>query len=169
MNFNLLNPNIEELIELRQQAKTPAGVLKVMPSAFYSQFQQMSIAAFCLEMGCYSLPTVELMDLVNTKIIEASPSRRAIEIGSGNGVIGEYLGITCTDNWMQEHPAIKAHYQALRQQTVQYRKHVVNLDALKAIGRYKPEVVVASWVTHIYNAKEHFRGVTLLALMSKRC
>lgn len=158
MTFNLINPNLRELIELREQATTSAGVLKVMPKDFYAQFDQETLSAFCLGMGCYSLPTIELMDLVNSKIMEASPTRRAIEIGSGNGVIGEYLGITCTDNWMQDMPVIKAHYEAMRQQTVPYRKHVVNLDALKAIGRYKPEVVVASWVTHIYDPRQHHRG-----------
>lgn len=158
MNFNVLNPDIAELIELRKHAKTESGVLKVMPSDFYRQFKQVTLSAFCLEMGCYSLPTVELMNLVNAKIMEASPSRHAIEIGSGNGVIGEALGITCTDNWMQDHPAVKAHYAAMRQPTVPYRPHVVNLDALSAVGRYKPEVVVASWVTHIYDPKQHYRG-----------
>lgn len=158
MNFNVLNPDIAELIELRKHAKTESGVLKVMPSDFYRQFKQVTLSAFCLEMGCYSLPTVELMNLVNAKIMEASPSRHAIEIGSGNGVIGEALGITCTDNWMQDHPAVKAHYAAMRQPTVPYRPHVVNLDALSAVSRYKPEVVVASWVTHIYDPKQHHRG-----------
>lgn len=158
MNFNLINPNLRELIELREQATTADGVLKVMPKDFYAQFDQATLSAFCVQMGCYSLPTVELMDLVNTKIMEASPTRKAIEIGSGNGVIGEYLGITCTDNWMQDHPAVKAHYAAMRQPTVQYRGHVQRFDALGAVSRFKPDVVVASWVTHIYDPKQHHRG-----------
>lgn len=159
MNVNVLSPNVAELIELRGHAKTSGGVLKVMPKDFYQQFKQDSLSAFCMEMGCYSLPTTELMNLVNSKIMEASPSRHAIEIGSGNGVIGEALGITCTDNWMQDDPAIQAHYAALRQPTVPYRDHVVRLDALGAIDRYKPEVVVASWVTHIFDpAQPHRHG-----------
>lgn len=158
MNFNLIQPNMHELIELREHARTPNGTLRVMLKDFYAQFEQDSLAAFCVEMGCYSLPTFELLDLVNAKIIEASPSRNAIEIGSGNGIIGEALGIPCTDNWMQDHPAIKAHYEMLKQPTVPYRAHVERLDALSAVDRYRPEVVVASWVTHIYDPTQHQRG-----------
>jgi hypothetical protein len=158
MNFNFISPNLAELIELRTHAKTPAGVLKIMPKDFYRQFEQEALSAFCVEMGCYSLPTVELMNLVNAKIMECSPSRHAIEIGSGNGVVGEALGITCTDSWMQDDPTIKAHYEAMRQPTVPYRDHVMRLDALDAVARYKPEVVVASWVTHIYDATLPYRG-----------
>jgi hypothetical protein len=154
MSYHIIDPNLNELIELRAQAKRPDGVLRVMPKDFYAQFEQGSLSAFCVEMGCYSLPTIELLDLVNAKIMGASPSRHAIEVGSGNGVIGEALGITCTDNWMQDDPIIKAHYESLRQPTAPYRSHVERYDALKAIERYKPEVVVASWVTHIYNPAE---------------
>lgn len=156
--FSVIDPNLAELIELRTHAKRPDGVLKVMPKDFYAQFAQGSLSAFCVEMGCYSLPTIELLDLVNAKIIEASPSRNAIEIGSGNGVIGEALGITCTDNWMQDDPQVKHYYESLRQPTVPYRGHVERLDALSAIERFRPEVVVASWVTHIYDYDDHARG-----------
>lgn len=158
MTPSLLNPSARDLMDLHAEATTPAGKLKVMPKDFYAQFDQDTLSAFCLQMGCYSLPTTELMDLVNEKILEASPTRKAIEIGSGNGVIGEHLGILCTDSWMQENPVIKSHYAAMKQPTVPYGAHVKRYDAASAISRFKPEVVVASWVTHIYNPKQHDRG-----------
>jgi hypothetical protein len=159
MNLGILrNVDALELKALTQGALDDLGALKVMPKDFYAQFHQETLSAFCLQQGCYALPTIELLNLINLKIMEVSPSRNAIEIGSGNGVIGQALGITCTDSWMQEDPAIKAHYAQVKQPTVPYGRHVVRLDAHAAVDHYRPEVVVAAWVTHRYNPLEHERG-----------
>lgn len=132
--------------------------LRVMPAAFYAQFPQNELSGFCLRNGLYLLPTTELCDLVNDLILEVSPTRSAIEIGSGNGVFGRALGIPCTDNYMQDDPAIRAHYRTMGQPTVTYGKHVARLAADEAIEVLQPEVVVGAWVTHKYNPAEHFRG-----------
>lgn len=134
------------------------GVLRVVPMDFYAQFSQADLSGFCLRHGLYCLPTVELVDKINALILEASPSRSAIEVGSGNGVLGKALGITCTDNHMQEDPAVIALYRTMGQPVVTYGPHVERLDAAAAVAQHKPEVVVAAWVTHQYNAAEHHRG-----------
>lgn len=95
----------------------------------------------------YLLPTIELVE----RLKRAIDGRRAIEIGSGNGVLAEALGIQGTDNFMQEMPKYKALYAAQGQPTIKYGKNVENLDALAAIKKYKPEVVVAAWVTHRFS------------------
>lgn len=134
------------------------GVLRVMPAAFYRQFEQVEVSGFCLRNGLYCLPTLELLDKINELILEVSPTRSAIEIGSGNGVLGKALGIPCTDNHMQEDPAVIALYRSMGQPVITYGQHVERLDAEAAVARHKPEVVVAAWVTHKYNAAEHQRG-----------
>jgi len=140
------------------------GVLRVVPMDFYAQFSQADLSGFCLRHGLYCLPTVELVDKINELILEASPTRSAIEIGSGNGVLGKALGIPCTDNHMQEDPAVIALYRTMRQPVVTYGPHVERLDAEAAVARHRPEVVVAAWVTHIYNAAEHQRGGNVIGV-----
>lgn len=148
------------------------GVLRVMPGAFYQQFEQVDLSGFALRHGLYVLPTRELLDKINELILEVSPTRSAIEIGSGNGVLGRALGIPCTDNFMQNDPTVRALYEQMRQPVVSYGTHVERLDAQKAVDKYRPEVVVAAWVTHEFNEKEPERGgnmfgVDEVALLSK--
>lgn len=140
------------------------GVLRVMPMDFYAQFSQADLSGFCLRHGNYCLPTVELVDKINALILEASPNRLAIEIGSGNGVLGKALGIPCTDNHQQEDPAVIALYRAMAQPVITYGPHVERLDAEAAVTRHKPEVVVAAWVTHRYDAAEHHRGGNVIGV-----
>lgn len=153
MNFQTVQINHEAQRRLKAEALQD-GVLKVMPAAFYRQFEQADLSGFCVQHGLYCLPTEELLDQINQLILEASPTRQAIEIGSGNGVLGKGLGIPCTDNFMQQEPDIRALYAAARQGVVQYGTHVHKLEAHAAVAQFKPEVVVAAWVTHKWNAAE---------------
>lgn len=134
------------------------GALQVMPAEFYRQFEQVDLSGFCLRHGLYCLPTIELVDTIGKLIYEVSRSYAAIEIGSGNGVLGKALGIPCTDNHMQSSPAIQHLYKSMGQPVVAYGKHVEKLDADSAVAGYAPEVVIAAWVTHKYNPIEHERG-----------
>ena len=101
---------------------------------------------FCVQNGLYQLPTTELITWIKEKIY----GRKTIEIGSGNGVFAEALGIVATDSFMQERPDIKRLYGAMGQAVVKYGNQVFKLDAKKAIKKYKPKVVIANWVTQIY-------------------
>lgn len=130
------------------------GRLKVMPAAYYDATTIEERAIFGVRNGIYALPTVELIDWLRAAIGD----RSAIEIGAGNGVIAEALGIPATDNRMQEEPAIRAQYAAMHQPTVTYGAHVEKLDALEAVSKYRPQVVVAAWVTHKYDATRHEAG-----------
>ena len=154
---SILNADPEALAQLFERA-TESGELRVMNSQFYREFPQEQLSAFAHQLGAYCLPTNGLIDLLDKLILEASPSRSAIEIGAGNGIIGRALGIPCTDNRMQERMDIKALYKASGQPVVRYGDHVQKLNAREAVLHCKPEVVVAAWVTHIYNPAEHWRG-----------
>lgn len=98
--------------------------------------------------GLYGFPTLELVDFLRTRIA----GRSAIEIGAGHGVLAQALGIPATDNRQQEDAAIRAHYRALGQPTVPYGDHVEKLDAAAALTTYRPQVVIACWVTHRFEA-----------------
>lgn len=134
------------------------GMLCVMPTAFYQEFRQVDLSGFCHRHGLYCLPTTELVTKINALILEVSPTRHAIEIGSGNGALGKALGIPCTDSHLQEHPAMQAYYAQIATPRTTYGQHVERLDAEQAVAKYRPEVVVAAWVTHKYSKAEHARG-----------
>lgn len=129
------------------------GRLKILPAEFWRQYTQEEIAVFCNRNAIYCVPTAELVGWLQDRIA----GRRAIEIGSGNGVLAAALGIPATDNRMQEWPDVAAHYRLIRQPLVRYGDNVERLDAGVALARYRPQVVIAAWVTHKYKSSEHWR------------
>ena len=64
------------------------------------------------------------------------------------GVIGRALGIPVTDNKMQAWPSVKAYYDLMRQPTIRYPVDIIELDAHEAVKRYRPQVVIGSYITH---------------------
>lgn len=111
-------------------------------------------ALFGLRHGIYGLPTEELVAWLKREI----NGRSAVEIGAGHGALAEALGIPATDNWLQADPAIAAHYESRGQPVVKYGEHVEKLDAAAAVAKHKPQVVIASWVTHKYSEARHEAG-----------
>lgn len=154
----------KEAVALIQSQAVVNGLLQPKPAEFYRQFSQNDISAFCLFNGYYCLPTIELVDYLNAVTMAVSPSRHAIEIGSGNGVIARSLGITGTDSKMQDDADIAKLYALMGQPPVTYGDDVVKLDANAAVDRYKPEVVIGAWVTHKYEEAEHDRGGNMFGI-----
>ncbi len=130
------------------------GLVRVLPAAALREIKVDHLRFWLHARAIYTLPSVELIDWLKTKI----GGRSAIEIGSGNGAVARALGIQGTDNFCQTWPDVKLYYETGRQPTVAYGKDVVRLDALKAISAYKPKVVVACWVTHLFRDDESERG-----------
>lgn len=121
----------------------PNGFLRLLPASAYDQIPHDNLQLWCHQYARYGLPTIELIDWLRQRIAD----RKAIEIGAGTGDLAHHLGIPATDNRMQEWPIIEFYYQHIGQPIIKYPDFVQNLDALDAINQYKPEVVVASWVT----------------------
>lgn len=129
------------------------GRLQILSADWWQQFSKEEIAMFCHLNAYYAIPTKELIDWLAPRL----RGRTAIEIGAGAGVLAAALGIPATDNRMQEWPAIAAHYKRLRQPTITYGTQVEALDAKRAVAKYKPDVVIASWVTHRWLPQESWR------------
>lgn len=91
----------------------------------------------------YGGVTAELIDWLRTEI----RSRKAIEIGAGSGDLCGHLGIPGTDNHLQTSEAMKAYYKMIGQPLITYPPWVEEMDARTAIEWYKPDIVVAQWVT----------------------
>lgn len=145
----------EILAELDARCLDDQGQLEVMPAAFYATWPRQELSIWCVRRGLYCLPTHELVDFLREQIGD----RTAIEIGSGNGCLGRSLGIPMTDSRQQELEHVEARYTQLGQAIVNYGPDVEKLTALEAVEKYKPQVVVAAWVTHRYDkARPRYRG-----------
>lgn len=108
------------------------------------KFSHMEIVQFANKYAMYTLPTLELVDWFQKMIGDA----KAIEIGSGCGVLGKGIGIRCTDNFCQERQDVKAYYNLVNQPTISYGKHVEKRDAEWVACKWQPDIIVGSWITH---------------------
>lgn len=141
LHVNIL-PN-QDTSDLDPLLLDDSGLLKVVPASTYASIPWDKLRLWTHQHAVYGLPTVELVDYLRDIIGE----RKAIEIGAGNGCLGRALGIPMTDNYLQERPDMKALYALQGQPCIEYAPDVEKLDALDAVRRYRPQVVVASWVT----------------------
>ena len=44
--------------------------------------------------------------------------------------------------------SVKAYYDLMRQPTIRYPVDIIELDAHEAVKRYRPQVVIGSYITH---------------------
>ena len=121
------------------------GLLKIVPASVYAGIPWDKLRLWTHKRAVYGLPTVELV----TYLRELIGGRRAIEIGAGNGCLGRSLGIPLTDNHLQERPDVKALYALQGQPCIKYAPDVEKLDALEAVRKHQPQVVVGSWITQL--------------------
>jgi hypothetical protein len=135
--------NIAGLKDISSELLLPNGKLKLLDHADYAKFTPEEIRLFCHKHGRYGLPTIEAVDFIKTLIA----GRSVIEIGSGHGDLGYHLGIPMTDSKIQFQPDVRMLYKLMGQTVIEYPEDVEKLDALEAIKKYKPQVVVASWIT----------------------
>lgn len=120
------------------------GRLKLLSYKEYDNFSFDELRYFCHVHARYGLPTIELIDFLK----EFINGRSAIEIGSGHGDLGYYLGIPMTDSKQQRDiPRIVEQYKLKGQPVIDYPEVVEKLEGLEAINKYKPQVVIGSWLT----------------------
>lgn len=139
MQFEIVHPGqyvVPQLLDER-------GILKLLPASVYDTFDRNGLRLFCHNHARYGLPTTELV----TWLREYIAGRSCLEIGSGAGDLAHHLGVRATDNRMQEWPEIKMQYAMTGQPVIPYPVWMEELDAIDAVQKYKPDVVLASWVT----------------------
>lgn len=128
--------------DISSELLMPNGQLKLLSYREYEKYSSDNLRYFCWLNARCGIPTVELVDYLKSII----NGRTAIEIGSGHGDLGRYLNIPLTDSRMQEEPEIKSFYYRIGHPTIKYPEDVEKLEALEAVKKYKPQVVIASWV-----------------------
>lgn len=129
--------------DLSSELLLPNGKLRLMYANELKSYPENALRIFCHRQGRYGLPTIELIDYIKKLIGD----RNAIEIGCGHGDLGYHLGIPITDSHIQSDPQVKLFYMMGGQPVIEYPNDVEKLEALEAIKKYKPQVVVGSWIT----------------------
>ena len=119
------------------------GQLRLLAASAYDAIPCDGLQLWCHRFARYGLPTIELVAWLRERVGD----RTAIEIGAGAGDLAHYLHITATDNRMQEWPDILLQYVFTGQPTIKYPDFVQSLDAVDAVSKHRPDVVIASWVT----------------------
>ncbi len=148
--------NTTGLNDLSPELIMENGKLKLLHANDYYEMHWDEVRAFCHFQGRYGLPTVEVVEYLKDII----DGRTAIEIGSGHGDLGFHLGIPMTDSKIQSKPDIQKEYEKMKQPIIKYPEDVEELEARAAVKKYKPKVVVASWVTNKFKAKSDVKGFT---------
>ncbi len=138
------------------------GRLQPVRASALAEIPHQDLVYYCTVRGFYSIPTIELMELIKGYMPMDSS---ALEIGAGNGVYGRNFRIRMTDNFMQ-HPknrgkfknCIQA-YESAGQCLVPYGADVEEMDGREAVRLRKPRHVFCAWVTQKYNPmRPHKKG-----------
>lgn len=135
--------------DIRPEVLDQDGRLRVLPASYWSTTTQDERQLLGHRSACYLFPTEELVERLR-EIIDGQP---AIEIGSGNGVLAEALGIMATDSFQQAKPKFALMYRLLGQPTITYGPNVQEMHASRAVRRLNPDVVVGGWVTHKWDPR----------------
>ena len=136
------------------------GHMILHPYKYWEQFTHPEIQLFCHKNARYGLPTIELIEFLKNEINDDEDN--TIEIGAGAGDLGGYAGIKMTDSKLQKYDLIKDMYSSMNSPTIKYPDLVEEIDAESAIKKYKPNIVIASWVTSytsVYKANGCVYGV----------
>jgi hypothetical protein len=144
----------QDISELNRSFFDEKGNMREMPYAELMQYGHDALCNLAHERAIYQFPTTELLNVLRGIIANKS----CIEIGAGTGHIGRLLGIKMTDSYQQAKLHMAGLYDILQQPVIQYPKDVERLSYKKAIKQYRPDVVLACWVTHQYDARKHELG-----------
>jgi len=129
------------------------GRIKLLPFHFYynnfssydrnpEKFKEYRI--WCNKTARYGIPTIELILTLKHLI----GTREAIEIGSGNGDIYYHLNILGTDSFIQsKNQLVNDYYKIVGQPITKPREDVEEIEAIRAVLKYKPQVVIGSYIT----------------------
>jgi len=126
---------------------TPPNLTPCLSTALQS-FSSDHILQYAVVHAVYQYPTVELLGFLEDRIA----GRKALEICAGHGHIGKALGIHSTDSYLHLRPDIRAMYEAMRQPIIHPPARVEKLEAIEAVKKHEPEVVIGCWASHLSDA-----------------
>ncbi len=146
MNTIFTPSNLVDTTYLDRLLLDEKGRLKLFSAEEVLRVPNPQLRIWLQRTGRYSLPTMERIAFLKKAIGE----RSALEVAAGNGDLGSLLGIGMSDSYMQQQLVMQAYYASLGCAPTNPPPDVERLEAEAAIEKYRPEVVVASWLTQKY-------------------
>ena len=140
-----IDPEAMDQVLLNEHGRT-----RLMPAAEVLAFGIDEVQAWMVTRARYQFVTTELVEWLKTRIA----GRRAIEVGAGMGDLGFHLGIPMTDSYIQTEmePEYRLSMAMTGQAPTTPPPDVERIEAEAAVEKYKPQVVVASWITQKHHA-----------------
>jgi hypothetical protein len=145
----ILQPCSSTQDELDALLLDASGYMKLLPSEEILQYPHEQLRCWCHRHSRFTLVTSELIDWLKQQI----GSQHTIEIAAGKGDICYHLGIRGTDSYAQL--AHDDYFRATGQIPVVPHPNIEKREAVQAVKKYKPKVVVASWATQRYVVDKH--------------
>lgn len=127
---------------LFQQPSLP----RPLPCARYRKWGTPALKAWCYINKLYGLPTLELLEWLSFRL-RGYPPGDILEIGAGRSNIGSCISVRQTDQYTYDIPEARGFYDSMNQKPPRPEPEVEKLEALEAVEKYKPRVVIASWVS----------------------
>jgi hypothetical protein len=134
---------LKDLKDISSQLLMKNKKLKLLDAKEYDNFSHGDLRFFCHQHARYGLPTTECVNFIR----EVINGRTALEIGSGHGDLGYHLNIRMTDSKIQEDPGVRLFYMMGRQPVINYPPDIRKIEAIDAVKKWRPQVVVGSWIT----------------------
>lgn len=125
----------------------------LFPAATFQDLHPVALRVWCHQRARYAIPTLELVSWLRARIA----GREALEIGAGNGDLGYLAGIRETDSAIQQLDA-KAFFLLSGQPPTNPPPTVRRIDALEAVCKFRPRVVVAAWFTRKFEVGKDREG-----------
>jgi hypothetical protein len=100
------------------------------------------LRAWCHWRARYNVPTWELIEWLQGETERCT----LLEVGAGAGDLWQ-SGAIQTDSKIQADPKARGFWEAMGQPPIVYPEWVKKMDAITAARTYKPDVILASWVT----------------------
>jgi len=125
------------------------GRMRLLSAAELREYPHEDLLAWAVRHARYLLVSRELVEFL-LQLVGSDPES-ALEIAAGQGDLGYHLGIRMTDAAYQTRPHVRADYARLRQAVTDPPPDVERLDAATAVRRYRPRVLIGSWVTDRVN------------------
>lgn len=145
MKMEIIDVDPGQIQVLESMVLDKNGRMYPIAASFYHEHVNRDVLrVFCNKHARYTVITRELLDWLTEQIA----SRPALEIGAGMGDLGYNLGIPMTDSYQQvEDVDTFAFMQLFRQPPTKPPSDVIKADAQNAVLRFKPKVVIGSWIT----------------------
>lgn len=148
------------ITDISQEVICENKKLKLFDSSHWKSYEWNVFRMFCHVYGRYGIPTNEMISFLR----EVINGRQTIEIGAGHGDLGFHLGIPMTDSKLQNRPEVKLEYMLMGQPTIDYPDDVEEAEAIIAVLKHKPQVVIGSWITAFGNPATHNYGCNLYGI-----